>query len=154
MEQRRKALLASGVKVEGLAADSDKSKKVVYGNKKKQVKKAPVAADSSKSEAAPTTASAAAVQEAKVSTPVSNAEEVDDWDKEDEDKVDDLVKGVEGVAIESGDDWDKSSSEDEAPPTPKATPAPAKVNQAPAAAPPLAKASGAFLRHLFAYTDR
>jgi translation initiation factor 5B len=134
IEQRRKAFLASGAKVEGLglAGDSDKPKKVVYGNKKKPVKKAPTATEPPKAEVAPETP----IEEAKPASPAPliTAQEEDDWDKEDEDKVDDLVKGVEGVAIDSGDDWDKS--EDEGPQKPITVSAPkATVDKAPGKSP-------------------
>jgi translation initiation factor 5B len=118
-----KALLASGVKVEGLEAGSNeagpsKPKKVVYG-RRKPAKKGGAETPESVKEPEPAPVQAPAPEEAKPASPAPAAAAAeDDWDKSDEEKVDDLVQGVKDVAIEdSGDDWDKSSGDEAAPPT-------------------------------------
>ena len=129
-ELRKQALLASGVKVEGLEAGSSApSKKISYGNRKRDNKKGAGAAPSSKdaspapespqvSERALEPETASPVVEAKAPEPAAKDEQKDDWEASSEDEP---VK-----AADVKDDWD-ASSEDEAAKKPlAAAPAPTK----------------------------
>ncbi|ORX39684.1 hypothetical protein BD324DRAFT_614592 [Kockovaella imperatae] len=114
-EQKKQAMLASGMIVAGLQGGaSTERKKPVYGKKKG---KGPVKPAATKEEpetpqpAAPASSAAAAAPE--------EDDEEDDWAQEEKDtaEVDDLVNGVGKVKIDDVDDWDQS--EDEVKPEPK-----------------------------------
>lgn len=102
-EARLQALLASGVKVEGLqsGAGAAKPKKVVYSNKKK----GPAA---KKQEAADPKVDEVAEKLEKVE--IKKDESEDDWDKSEEDVP---PPPPAAAAAGSDDDWDKSSEDEE-----------------------------------------
>ncbi|KAK7471227.1 eukaryotic translation initiation factor 5B [Stygiomarasmius scandens] len=109
-EIRKKALLASGVQIEGLQGTAPVPKKPVYGNRKK---KGPVGKDASPApESRPRTPEPAQPTKEKTPElePPANGAAKDDWDDSSEGEgakpaADDEVK----------DSWDASSDEEEAP---------------------------------------
>ncbi|KAG9219474.1 hypothetical protein CCMSSC00406_0005368 [Pleurotus cornucopiae] len=143
-ELRKKALLQSGVQIEGLqqaTSNGAPSKKVVYGNRKK---KGPTAKETIK-EASPAPASRPETPDSTATPPpqtpkegsVADDEVKDDWDasSEDESKA---ARKAEGIK----DSWDASSDDEDskAPPPPPVAEIKPKVKEAAQTkAPPQAK---------------
>ncbi|QRV72399.1 Elongation factor Tu GTP binding domain [Ceratobasidium sp. AG-Ba] len=125
-EIRRQALLASGVKIEGLQSGEGPSapKKVVYGNRKKKPgqnqKDTSTVAGSERAPSPPP------VEPAPASP--SPAGVKDDWDASSADEAPAPASVPEVKATTPGvkDDWDATSEEEETPVKPVAKPEPAK----------------------------
>ncbi|KAF9498232.1 hypothetical protein BDN71DRAFT_1443534 [Pleurotus eryngii] len=133
-ELRKKALLQSGVQIEGLqqaTGNGSPSKKVVYGNRKK---KGPAAKETTK-EASPAPVSRPETPDSTATPPpqtpregsVADDEVKDDWDvsSEDESKAAPKAEGIK-------DSWDAPSDDEDskAPPPPPVTEIKPKVKEA------------------------